>query len=74
VVSLLKNLAADLDEEDEDGQIVIKLVRNVIQKLLQDTVTAGTRWCFPWENLFLDRFFDFQTVFLIVTQKNYPAL
>jgi len=38
------------------------------------TYTAGTRWYFPWENLFLDRFCDFQTVFLIETQKIYPAL
>jgi len=36
--------------------------------------TAGTRWCSPWENLFLDRFCDFQTVFLIETQKVYLAL
>jgi len=28
-MSLLKNLTADLDEEDEDGQIVIKSVRNI---------------------------------------------
>ena len=35
--------------------------------------TAGTRWCFPWRNLFLDRFCDFQTVFLTETQKFYPA-
>jgi hypothetical protein len=38
VVSLLKNLVADLDEEDEDGQIVIVNVQNVIRKLSQDTV------------------------------------
>ena len=38
VVSLLKNLVADLDEEDEDGQIVIENVQNVIRKLSQDTV------------------------------------
>ena len=31
------------------------------------TYTAGTRWYFPWENLFLDSFCDFQTVFLIET-------
>jgi hypothetical protein len=38
VVSLLKNLMADLDEEDKDGQIVIENVQNVIRKLSQDTV------------------------------------
>ena len=38
VVSLLKNLVADLDEEDDDGQIVIENVRNVIRMLSQDTV------------------------------------
>ena len=32
VVSLLKNLMANLNEEDEDGQIVIKNVQNVIHK------------------------------------------
>ncbi|KAJ6632179.1 hypothetical protein B0H10DRAFT_2206580 [Mycena sp. CBHHK59/15] len=37
VVSLLKNLVADLDDEDEDGQIVIESVQNVIRKLSQDT-------------------------------------
>jgi len=42
VVSLLKNLAAYLDEEDEDGQIVIESVRNVIRKLWQDTVCFGS--------------------------------
>lgn len=36
VVSLLKNL--DLDEEDEDGQIVLENVQNVIRKLSQDRV------------------------------------
>jgi len=45
VVSLLKNLAADLDEEDEDGQIVIESVRNVIRKLSQDTVCFGSAHC-----------------------------
>ena len=30
--------------------------------------------CFPWENLFLYRLCDFQTVFLIETQFFYPAL
>ena len=38
VVSLLKNLVVGLDEEDEDGQIVIENVQNVIRKLSQDTV------------------------------------
>ena len=38
VVSLLKNLVADLDEEDADGQIVTESVQNVIRKLSQDTV------------------------------------
>jgi hypothetical protein len=33
VVSLLKNLVAVLDEEDEEGQIVIENVQNVICKL-----------------------------------------
>ena len=32
VVSLLKNLMANLNKEDEDGQIVIKNVQNVIHK------------------------------------------
>jgi hypothetical protein len=32
-VSLLKNLVAVLDEEDEDRQIVIENVQNVIRKL-----------------------------------------
>ena len=41
VVSLLKNLVADLDEEDEDGQIVIENTQNVIRKLSQDTVCLG---------------------------------
>ena len=38
-----------------------------IRDLTHSRSTAGTRWCFPWENLFLDRFCDFQTVFLIKT-------
>jgi len=42
VVSLLKNLVADLDEEDEDGQVVIESVQNVIRKLSQDTVCFGS--------------------------------
>jgi len=36
--------------------------------------TAGTRWCFPWRNLFLDMFCNFQTIFLMETQKIHPAL
>jgi len=46
----------------------------VSELLVATDVTAGTRWCFPWENLFIDRFCDFQTVFLIETYKDYPAL
>ena len=52
VVSLLKNLVADLDEEDEDGQIVIENVQNVIRKLSQDTVRLG--FFFPLSYLAMD--------------------
>ena len=45
VVSLLKDLVADLDEEDADGQIVIENVQNVIRKLSQDTVCFGFLHC-----------------------------
>ena len=38
VVSLLKNLVVDLDEEDEDGQIIIENVQNVIRRLPQGAV------------------------------------
>ena len=48
VVSLLKNLAADLDEEDEDGQIVIENVQNVIRKLSQDIVCLVFFHCRIW--------------------------
>jgi len=36
--------------------------------------TAGTRWCLPGRNLFLDMFCNHQTVFLMETWKIYPTL
>ena len=67
----------DWDEEFKLHQYLGKSVnrktkqdrQHNIKDLTHSRSTAGTRWCFPWENLFLDRFCDFQTVFLWKTLK-----
>ena len=42
IVSLLKNLLGELDEEDEDGQSVVDSVKNVIRKLEKTEVCSCT--------------------------------
>ena len=61
-------------------QLLIKYFYRFIYIILQFlpchtlVITAGTRWCFPWRIIFLGMFCNFQKVFLMETQKFYPAL